>query len=173
MYLQPSEYEIEWMIQQQQQHTKQAAKRRAMNKMNEAAYREDSSSSRHENNPDIDAWFGYSSQSETEAATSGKEDTPQMDTKGMNSTMVQPQSQEYEYTNFEQQFYGDGDEGRVIAAAPLTISDSSWVIAAWRALLYTSCSSSIRSPAFSVAFFIANIRAACSQAPFSTTAWYT
>ena len=56
------------------------------------------------------------------------------------------------------------------AAAPPTISDNSCVIAACRALLYTSCKSSIKLPALSVAAFIATILAACSQAEFSATA---
>ncbi len=56
------------------------------------------------------------------------------------------------------------------AAAPPTISAISRVIPACLALLYANCNSLIISFALSVAFFIAIIRAACSQAIFSMTA---
>ncbi len=62
-----------------------------------------------------------------------------------------------------------GARGYETAAAPATISDSSCVIAAWRCLLYSSCRSSMMSPALSEADFIATMRAAISQATFSTT----
>ena len=57
------------------------------------------------------------------------------------------------------------------AAAPPTISESSLVMPACRFLLYTSVSSSIRSAALSEAAFIATMRADCSEAMFSATAW--
>src|SRR5690606_39908474 len=59
------------------------------------------------------------------------------------------------------------------AAAPPTISEISWVIAACRALLWTRLSVSISLVALSLADFIATMRAACSDATFSITAWYT
>lgn len=50
------------------------------------------------------------------------------------------------------------------AAAPLTISVNSVVIAAWRAWLYESFKAFNNSPAFSVALSIDVIRAPCSEA---------
>lgn len=58
------------------------------------------------------------------------------------------------------------------AAAPLTISVSSVVIAAWRAWLYESFKAFNNSPAFSVALSIAVILAPCSDALESNTARY-
>ncbi len=43
----------------------------------------------------------------------------------------------------------------------------------WRALLYCNCRSPTSSMAFSVALCIASMRAACSEASDSSTAWYT
>ena len=59
------------------------------------------------------------------------------------------------------------------AAAPPTISAISRVIAAWRALLYWSCSPSMNLPALSVAAFMATIFDAISHATFSTAPRYT
>src|SRR5690606_29135541 len=71
----------------------------------------------------------------------------------------------------KQKFFPYAGLAYEMAAAPPTISDSSCVIAAWRALLYSSCSDSISSPALSDAAFIATMRAAISQATFSTAPW--
>ena len=48
------------------------------------------------------------------------------------------------------------------AFEPLTTSVISWVIAAWRALLYSSSSSSLRLSALSLAVFMATLREPCS-----------
>ena len=57
-----------------------------------------------------------------------------------------------------------------IASAPPVISASSWVIAAWRAVLKASVRSPMSSVALSVAFFIAIIRMLCSDAMLSSIA---
>ena len=57
------------------------------------------------------------------------------------------------------------------AAAPLTISIISLVMAAWRTRLRVSVSESITSLALLVAESIAVIRAACSAATDSSSAW--
>ena len=57
------------------------------------------------------------------------------------------------------------------AAAPLTISIISLVIAAWRARFMVSVSESITSLALLVAESIAVMRAACSAATDSSIAW--
>ena len=51
-----------------------------------------------------------------------------------------------------------------IAIAALEISNSSFVILAWRSLLYSMVRSFMSWPALSVAFFIATMRALCSLA---------
>ena len=57
------------------------------------------------------------------------------------------------------------------AAAPPTMSSSSLVIVSWRALFITSVRSSAISLALSVALRMATIRADCSLATLSSTAW--
>jgi hypothetical protein len=57
------------------------------------------------------------------------------------------------------------------ALAPAAISATSWVMRDWRALFRSSVSSATSSLAFSVAFFIATIRAECSEAIDSRNAW--
>src|ERR1019366_7257189 len=59
------------------------------------------------------------------------------------------------------------------AAAPLTISMISLVMAAWRTRFICSVSASIISEALLVAESIAVMRAACSAATDSVMAWYS
>ena len=66
---------------------------------------------------------------------------------------------------------GGGRSGVRAAFAPVAISIISRVMLAWRTLLYVSVRSSMSSSAFSVAFFIATMRADCSLAVSSRTAW--
>src|SRR3989344_2573455 len=60
-----------------------------------------------------------------------------------------------------------------IASMPLVISETSRVMDAWRTLLYVRVSPFAISCALSVALFIATIRAECSEAFDSRSAWNT
>ena len=65
----------------------------------------------------------------------------------------------------------EGASACLNASAPPAMSSISFVMAVWRTLLRKSVRFSIRSFALSVAFRIATIRAACSLATASNSAW--
>src|ERR1041384_1347782 len=62
---------------------------------------------------------------------------------------------------------------QLIAMAALVISSSSLVMLAWRSLLYSRVKSLISCLALSVAFFMATMRALCSEALASSKIWKT